>query len=183
MIQNVVNRLARKHPTTRFLVANYRPAHRRHCEARHLAEGSGRVEFHLGRTSEIIEAADCCLMVSGSVSLEVLARRTPSVVVYRASRLMEFLTRRMVSCRYMSLPNLLLDDELLPEFPFSGRIEPWIDPIVNTLDGWLSHPDSLDSMTERMENLYESIGASGASGRTAEAILGRLPASRLARAA
>ena len=183
VIQNVVNRLARKHPTTRFLVANYRPAHRRHCEARHLAEGSGRVEFHVGRSSEIIEAADCCLMVSGSVSLEVLARRTPSVVVYRATRLMEFLTRRMVSCRYISLPNLLLDDELLPEFPFSGRIEPWIDPIANTLDGWLSHPDSLDSMTERMENLYESIGASGASGRTAEAILDRLPANRLARAA
>jgi len=183
VMQQVVDHLARKHPTTRFLVANYRPAHRRHCEARHLAEGSGRVEFHLGRTSEIIEAADCCLMVSGSVSLEVLARGTPTAVVYRCSRLMEFLTRRLVSCPYISLPNLLVDGELLPEFPFSGRIEPWIDPIVNTLDGWLSNSASLDSMTGRMESLYESIGAAGASGRTAEAILGRLTAGRLAKAA
>ena len=96
---------------------------------------------------------------------------------------MEFLTRRLVSCPYISLPNLLVDGELLPEFPFSGRIEPWIDPIVNTLDGWLSNSASLDSMTGRMESLYESIGAAGASGRTAEAILGRLTAGRLAKAA
>ena len=183
VMQKVISQLDKKHPTTRFLVANYRPSHRRHCEARHLAEGSGRVEFHLGRTSEIIEAADCCLMVSGSVSLEVLARRTPSAVVYRATRLMEFLTRRLVSCQYMTLPNLLVDDELLPEFPFSGPIEPWIDPIVNTLDDWLSNPASIVSMTERMESLYSSIGAAGASGRTAEAILDRLPTRRLTQAA
>jgi lipid A disaccharide synthetase len=83
----------------------------------------------------------------------------------------------------MSLPNLLLDDELLPEFPFSGRIEPWIDPITRILDGWLSDPTSHRGMVERMTSLYESIGAAGANGRTAEAILRRLPARRSARAA
>ena len=183
VIQQVLNRLARKHPSTRFLVANYQTSQRRHCEARFLAAGSARVEFHVGRTSEIIEAADCCLMVSGSVSLELLARKTPAVVIYRATRLVEFLTRRLVSCQYMSLPNLLVDDELLPEFPFSGRIEPWIDPITSTLDDWLSSPDSLDSMIDRMTTLHQSIGAAGANGRTAEAILGRLPGQALTRAA
>jgi lipid-A-disaccharide synthase len=137
----------------------------------------------VGRTSEIIEAADCCLMVSGSVSLELIARKTPAVVIYRATRLFEFLTRRLVSCQYISLPNLLVDDELLPEFPFSGRIEPWIDPITATLDDWLSNPDSLDSMIDRITTLQQSIGAAGANGRTAEAILGRLPNQALTRAA
>ena len=188
LLQCVVDRLAPRHPSVRFLVANYRPAHRRHCEARFLVNeratgGIGRVEFHVGRTSEIIEAADCCLMVSGSVSLELLARRTPAVAVYRSTRLVEFMARRLVSCRFMSLPNLLVDDELIPEFPFSGRIEPWIDPVVRVLDGWLSDPGSCQEMVDRISTLYESIGATGASGRTAEAILARLPSPRLARAA
>ncbi len=188
VLQQVVDRLAPQHPSARFLVANYKPVHRRHCEARFLANeratgGNGRVEFHVGRTSEIIEAADCCLMVSGSVSLELLARRTPTVAVYRATRLVEFMTRRLVTCRFMSLPNLLVDDELVPEFPFSGRIEPWIDPIARILDGWLADPTSCQEMVDRLTVLYESIGATGASGRTAEAILARLPSPRLARAA
>ena len=188
LLQTVTRQLARTHPSARFLVANYKSTHRRHCEARFLedqqaAGGAGRLEFHVGRTSEIIEAADCCLMVSGSVSLELLARRTPTVAAYRATRLVEFMTRRLVTCRFMSLPNLLVDDELVPEFPFSGRIEPWIDPIARILDGWLADPTSCQEMVDRLTVLYESIGATGASGRTAEAILARLPSPRLARAA
>ena len=188
LLQQVVDRLARQHPSARFLVANYKPAHRRHCEARILtgqrAMGeSARVEFHVGRTSEIIEAADCCLMVSGSVSLELLARQTPAVAVYRGTRLSEFIARRLVTCGYISLPNLLMGDELMPEFPFSGRFEPWIDPVVNILDGWLADPSSRQEMVDRMTSLTESIGATGANGRTAEAILNRLPQRQLARAA
>ena len=144
---------------------------------------SARVEFHVGRTSEIIEAADCCLMVSGSISLELLARQTPAVAVYRGTRLSEFIARRLVTCGYISLPNLLMGDELMPEFPFSGRFEPWIDPVVNILDGWLADPSSRQEMVDRMTSLTESIGATGANGRTAEAILNRLPQRQLARAA
>ncbi len=188
LLQAVAQRLARAHPSARFLVANYKSAHRRHCEASFLADeqaagGAGRLEFHVGRTSEIIEAADCCLMVSGSVSLELLARQTPAVVVYRGTRLNEFLARRLVSCRYMSLPNLLIDDELMPEFPFSGSVDPWIEPITRTLDDWLSRPATREAVVNRMATLNESIGASGANGRAAELILERMSTPRLARAA
>ena len=188
LLQAVTRQLAQTHPSARFLVANYKPAHRRHCEARFLedqqaAGGAGRLEFHVGRTSEIIEAADCCLMVSGSVSLELLARQTPAVAVYRGTRLTEFLARRLVSCRYMSLPNLLIDDELMPEFPFSGGVDPWIEPVTGILDDWIANPTTRQAVIDRMAALNASIGASGASGRAAEVILERMSPLRLARAA
>ncbi|MBQ15686.1 MAG: lipid-A-disaccharide synthase [Planctomycetaceae bacterium] len=188
VMQEVILRLQQQHPSVRFLVANYRAADRRHCESQFLAgervaTGEGRVEFHVGRTSEILEAADCCLMVSGSVSLEVLARGTPAVAIYRSTRLMRFLARRLVTCRYMSLPNLFLDDELIPEFPFAGPIAPKIGPITTILDGWLRDPETLATIAGRMAAVYEDVVLLGASERTATAILDRLPARRLARAA
>ncbi len=188
LLQEVILQLQRRHRSARFVVANYRAAHRRYCESHFLAgervaDGGGRVEFHVGRTSEILEAADCCLMVSGSVSLEVLARRTPAVAVYRSTRLMRFLARRLVTCRYMSLPNLFLDDELIPEFPFAGSIAPKIGPITAILDGWLRDPATLATIAGRMGAVYEEVVLAGATERTATAILERLPTRRLARAA
>ena len=184
VIQDVIERLQSRHSDTLFLVANYRSSQRRKCEAHFLA-GPGRdcVEFHVGKTSEILEAADCCLMVSGSVSLEVLARKTPTVAIYRSPRLVEFLAHRLVTCDYMSLPNLFAEEELLPEFPFSGSYADKIEPISDILDDWLTHPETLEALVDRLDSLHQTVRLNGAIPRTADAILRRLPAQSVLRAA
>ena len=101
-------------------------------------------------------------MVSGSVSLELLARQTPAVAVYRGTRLTEFLARRLVSCRYMSLPNLLIDDELMPEFPFSGGVDPWIDPDTGILDNWNAKPSPRQAVIDRIDELLDALRLGGA---------------------
>ena len=105
------------------------------------------------------------------------------MAIYRSTRLMRFLARRLVTCRYMSLPNLFLDDELIPEFPFAGPIASKIGPITAILDGWLRDPATLATIAGRMGAVYEEVVLAGATERTATAILERLPARRLARAA
>ena len=50
----------------------------------------------MGKTPEIIQAAECCLMVSGSVSLELLARGTPAVVIYYWGWISGLLVRLLV---------------------------------------------------------------------------------------
>src|SRR5207237_6832102 len=69
-------------PDVRFLVACLREDHKTHIskEVQRLALP---IEVHAGRTPEIIELAEACIAVSGSVSLELLYRRKPSVIVYR----------------------------------------------------------------------------------------------------
>ena len=74
-------------------------------------------EVHVGRTPEIIELADCCIAVSGSVSLELMYRRTPAVIVYRMKRLSLKIARKLVKIPYITLVNLLAGEELYPEFP------------------------------------------------------------------
>jgi len=70
-------------PDTRFLVAAF---NQRQAEAvRAILPAGLPVEIHVGRTPEIIELAEACIAVSGSVSLELMYRAKPTVVVCTAS--------------------------------------------------------------------------------------------------
>ena len=61
----------------------------------------------VGQTTELIRAADCCLAVSGSVSLELLACNKPSVIYYRVGWLPLLIQRFFRRTRYITLVNLL----------------------------------------------------------------------------
>src|SRR5262249_22786297 len=76
----------RARPDTRFLVACFKPAHERTI-AHYLGQHPGApIETCVGRTPEVIELSRACIAVSGSVSLELLWRTTPSVVLYRIGK-------------------------------------------------------------------------------------------------
>src|SRR5204863_4696552 len=65
----VMHELHQRFPDVRFLVAAYKDSQREKCERRYAASGFDLpIEFHVGKTSEIIQASEVCLMVSGSVS-------------------------------------------------------------------------------------------------------------------
>ncbi len=73
-----IREIAARYPQTRFLVAAYRDHQCQSCLQRMTeADRKLNVHFFVGKTSEIIEVADCALMKSGSVSLELMARGTP----------------------------------------------------------------------------------------------------------
>ena len=68
-------------PDTRFLVAAF---NERQADAvRANCPPGVPIDVHVGRTPEIIELADACVAVSGSVSLEIMYRAKPAVIVYR----------------------------------------------------------------------------------------------------
>ena len=184
LMMRVMARLHAKFPEVQFVVACYKESHRRHCTAR-LITTDAELPVHLfvGKTSEIIESADCALMVSGSVSLEMLARRTPAVVVYCASWSMYHLSRILVRCRFMSLPNLIADRPVLPEFPCVGAADDAVAGMSEQLIGWLADPAVLSRKRAELDVLAGKTVAVGATQRTAETILqcaGRAPLKRAA---
>lgn len=169
---DVVRHLAAKHPDVRFPVACYKASQRDYCQSI-LDQQPDRlpIDLHCGSTSEIVEAADCVLMVSGSVSLEILARDKPAVVLYYASLFMGSLAWVLVRCRYWSLPNLMAGCELMPEFPFIVRPRLNARRIAAALDRWLSHPEELQARTEAMKALRLTAAKGGGIARAAEALL------------
>ena len=60
-------------------------------------------------------AADVVLMTSGTTTLEALLLKKPMVVAYRMGAWSFALVKRLVKLKYMSLPNLLANCELVPE--------------------------------------------------------------------
>jgi lipid-A-disaccharide synthase len=100
-------------PSARFAIAAFK-AHQADT-ARQLVEASGLdVAVHLHKTPELIHAADCCMSVSGSVSLELLAQAKPTVILYWISPLAYAVQQRFRRVKYITLVNLLRAKELYP---------------------------------------------------------------------
>ncbi len=174
----VMQRLHARHPDVRFHVACYKQSHRDCCRnTLKMADVDLPVQFHVGHTPEIIELSRCCLMVSGSVSLEMLARTTPAVILYRTGRLTKWIFSRLIVCHYITLPNLFADRDIMPEFPFAGDPAPYIKKMTEILSGWLGDRQTLFAKVAELKHLRDQFGQTGATQRTAETILNHLSAS------
>ncbi len=175
MMLGIVRELHHRHPDVRFPVACYKQWHLNRC--RELVEAHGAdlpIDLYVGKTSEVIEAADCCFMVSGSVSLELLARRKPGVVVYRGGAAMAFFARLLITCKYMTLPNLIAGRAVMPEFPCVRMQGRHVTQMKDTLNHWLSDPSALQASRDEIEALAESVVQAGGISRCADVLLQRL---------
>ena len=102
----------KEYPETRIVVAAFKDSQKEWIEKRinerQIPPGTATV--YVGKTPEIICAADCCIAVSGSVSLELLANNCPAIIYYRVSRFGHFVQQFFRRSRYITLVNLLAVD-------------------------------------------------------------------------
>ncbi len=175
LMMEVMRNLSARQEHVQFLVACYKTEHRQRC--RRLLDAARLdlpVELYVGKTPEIIEAADCCLMVSGSVSLEVLARRKPAAVIYCLARIYAPCVALFLNVRSITLPNLIAGRIVLPEWIVSWQPKRAVHEITATLEGWLIDADCRLKKLAEVNALADEIVVTGATARTAEAILDHL---------
>ncbi len=168
MMLESIRRLHQLHPHAKFLVAAYRDRQCLTCRDQLLdADKQLPIEFFVDRTSEVIESARCSMMVSGSVSLEMMARRTPSVVVYRVGRLLHAVARVLVRLDSMTLPNLMSDRKVFPEFVSVGPTEPAIDFLTKSVDALLGDSFYYRSILAQLDQLRQQHARRGATVKAA----------------
>jgi lipid-A-disaccharide synthase len=167
MMLSAATSVREAHPDTRFLVAAFSEHHAAMVRD---AAAAARVpvEVHVGRTPEVIESADACVAVSGSVGLELLYRLKPTVVIYRMKPLSLWLARRLVKLKYCSLVNLLAEDEVFPEVATS-RDEP--ERVAGPLIHWLADPAEREASVGRLRALRGQVAVPGACDRAATFLL------------
>ena len=175
MLVGAARKVFAARPDARFLVAAFNE--RQATAVRALVPAGVPIDVHVGRTPEIIELADVCASVSGSVSLELLFRAKPTVIVFHVNRLYKWLARRVLGVKYITLVNLLANEELFPEL-LTARDES--DAIAGHLLGWLNDPASRAALVGRLEALRARVAVPGACDRAAEFLLGGAGARRAA---
>lgn len=84
----------------------------------------------LQHSREVMAVADAILIASGTATLEACLLRKPMVVAYRMAGLTYSLYSRMIKSRWISLPNVLADEEMVPEV-LQQRVTPEVmGPLV-----------------------------------------------------
>lgn len=81
----------------------------------------------------VISAADVVLLASGTVALECMLVNRPMVVGYKVNAITAFIAKRLVKTKYVSLPNILADQELVKEFLLEQCTEENLATEINRL--------------------------------------------------
>ena len=175
VMMEVVRRVSAAVPAARWIVGSYKPTQMQRCQELQTAAGvTAPLEYFVDKTPEAIESADCCFMVSGSISLELLSRRKPGVVLYRVPTIGRFFSRFLMMCRFITLTNLMADDEVMPEFISNGDPENDIQNMTAVLTEWLLKPETLAARKAVISRLADQATHIGASQRTADFLLTQL---------
>ncbi|MDA8696905.1 lipid-A-disaccharide synthase [Rhodopirellula sp.] len=177
LMLEAIRRIHRSQPDVKFLVAAYRENQCLFCRNALTTEDQRLpIDFYVGRTSEIIEASECAMMVSGSVSLELMARKTPAVVIYRIGRFFYEIGKRLVNLDSFTLPNLMGKGKVYPEFISVGNPEPAIEMLASSINRFLGDTDYSLKVREELQDLADQFATPGASNRAAHCILSKLSA-------
>ncbi len=159
-----IRAMAKKYPSTRFLVAAYKEQHRLACQQLlNQDDHSIDIEFFVGKTSELIEVCDCVLMKSGSVSLEVMARAKPCVVSYHASRSLYVAGRLLTNLNSMTLPNMIAGETVMPEFLAVGSTGKATRQVTEALDRLLGDSEARQAQSAKLKQLADLYAKPGAS--------------------
>lgn len=180
-------------PTVQMAIAAFRDSQAEYARAA-VAESGLPIEVYTGRTPELIRAADCCMAVSGSVSLELLAAAKPTVIHYWVTPTGYRVQSWFRTVKYITLVNLLAADELFPKdlspydpagpdaekvlFPEYLTSEDRSGAIADHIVQWLTDAAVRQRLVGRLEQLRDAVAAPGAPDRAADYILKALGTAR-----
>jgi lipid-A-disaccharide synthase len=126
------------------------------------------VKIFLGKIHETAEASRCCIVASGTATLEVGCFSTPLIVVYRTGHVPWLLARAFLQVDHISLVNIIAGKEVVPEM-LQSRMRPEL--LAETAIELCRDGEKREAMIEELGKVRERLGGPGASKRAAEIVL------------
>lgn len=126
------------------------------------------VNIVFNETYKLLQHSKAALVTSGTATLETALFEVPEVVCYKGNQLSYLIAKQLVKINYISLVNLIMDQEIVKEL---------IQSELNTknlkaeLDKVLIHEQSRNKLLDNYKKLKQKLGGSGASEKTATHLL------------
>lgn len=132
--------------------------------------GDRKVHFVKNKTYDLLSVASAALVTSGTATLETALFKVPQVVCYKGSRISYAIAKRIITLKYISLVNLIMDREVVTELiqnDFTAdNLKGALHKILDT-----NHAKKIFSDYYELEQI---LGGEGASKKAAEYIVSSL---------
>lgn len=126
-----------------------------------------RVRLIDGQSREAMVASDAVLLASGTAALEAMLCHRPMVVAYKMAPMTHWLAQRLVKTEWISLPNLIARESLVPELIQEAATP---EAIAEHLVTWLGDASARQALEKRFATMHAGLQR-GASERAAETVL------------
>lgn len=107
-----------------------------------------------GRSHQVLEACDVTLIASGTATLEAALYKRPMVVSYAVNWLTYRLMKRKQLQPWVSLPNILCRDFVVPELLQSAATP---QALAQATLQWFDAPDRVVTLRQRFERLHDEL--------------------------
>tara|TARA_R110000868_G_scaffold64474_2_gene193546 strand:+ start:254 stop:1378 length:1125 start_codon:yes stop_codon:yes gene_type:complete len=132
-----------------------------------------QIKLISNKTYELLQVAHAALVTSGTATLETALFKVPQVVCYKGNWFSYQIAKRIITLKYISLVNLIMDREVVKEL-----IQDEMNP--KNLSAELKNilnPDKRAILLKNYEELELKLGGQGASEKTADLIFTKLKSS------
>ncbi len=125
-------------------------------------------EFQIGNLTQALAEADLAIASTGTVTMECALFGVPTVTLYKTSWFNWEIAKRLVTVKWATMPNLLANEEVYPEFIQSAATA---ENIAQAALELLQNESRRQNVKSQLAKIVSSLGEPGASGRAATAIL------------
>jgi lipid-A-disaccharide synthase len=126
------------------------------------------LEVQIGGLAAALRGATVALASTGTVTLECAWFGVPTVALYRTSWLTYEVGRRLITVKYLAMPNLLAGEAVMPEFVQAAATP---EALAAVALEWFRSPERRAETRAQLARVAKSLGPPGAGRRAAAAIL------------
>ena len=128
------------------------------------------IQFISNKTYDLLRCSTAALVTSGTATLETALFKVPEVVCYKGSWASYQIAKRIITLKYISLVNLIMDEEVVTELIQdecnTKRIKEELQKLLE--------PDYRQKLLNNYDILEQKLGGTGASKKTAKLIVADL---------
>jgi lipid-A-disaccharide synthase len=157
--------IAQRPATFRMVLPNAAFAERAQAAAR---EAGLELAVQVGGIEQLLPETDLAISKTGTVLMECAWFGVPAVAFYQTSALTYAVGKRLVKVKWLSMPNLIADEALFPEFI---QHEATPEQLAQSALQLLDDPTKRTHVKRRLTEVIDALGKPGATRRAATHII------------